>query len=655
MKYTVLFALILVNISCNVVNAQVNSLPSFLLSDPPNPTEYREQAFDILHYELDAHFNNIPFRAIRASNKIHFVWDKNPQGKKFYFHLRDLDIDSILYNNQSITYKEIGTKADAEYHYEIEAPLNAKLGDTVILDIRYHGLMTAEAGTSSWGGVQTSSGSFYALGVGFKNNYVSMTQHWMPCFDHPSDKATFTGRFRAKKPFFVASNGNLTIENPTDTAPTYVWKHELPVATYLMTFAVDNFISIPYETEYPSVVYTKQSDSVQTKYAFALLPDMINCFETYFTKYPFEKIGFCITQLGAMEHQTMISYPRSLVFSTFNQKDSMNPVAAHELAHMWFGDLVTPLDFKHAWLTESFATFSEALWFEYKKSKNDYLNYQEKQANDYMNIYSNAEGIFPIYNFVRTGASSNYPRTIYEKGAVVVGMLRYILGDEAFFTSLKEYLNQYQYGNAGTDDIIRIFQSHTTQDLEPFFNEWLFGKGFPIIEIDTTRNNENSFTLSIKQVQQPDWVQYTTLPINIGYFTNNELVGDTVVYLTMNQQSYNIDNIPSNAQLRFNKGSQVRSLFKIKPKVTSTNEKLKQQGMLLVPNPANSMVSVVLPDQQNEWNVVEVYSLLGEKVIHTPIESSNDITFSVASLPKGLYTVVLKNNSQSTVCKLAVE
>ncbi len=114
MKYTELFALLFVIFSCNVVNAQMNLLPSFILSDPPNPTEYREQAFDILHYELDAHFNNIPFRAIRASNKIHFVWDKNPQGKKFYFHLRDLDIDSILYNNQSISYKEIGTKADAE-------------------------------------------------------------------------------------------------------------------------------------------------------------------------------------------------------------------------------------------------------------------------------------------------------------------------------------------------------------------------------------------------------------------------------------------------------------------------------------------------------------------------------------------------------------
>lgn len=631
-----------------------NELPNFVLGEPPNPTDYRMQAFDILHYDLNAHFDNIPFRSIKATNTITFVWTENPINKKFYFHLRDLTIDSIFYNGQTIAYSEIGTKSSAEYHFEVPAPPTAALYDTVQLTIQYHGMMTAEAGSNSWGGVQPSSGSFYALGVGFKNNYVSMSQHWMPCFDHPSDKATFTGKFRARKPFFVASNGLLEIENPTDTAPTYIWKHEIPVATYLMTFAVDEFIEITYPTTPPSVVYTKRSDSNQTKYAFAQLPSMIDCFEQYYSKYPFEKVGFCITQLGAMEHQTMISYPRSLVFSTFNTKDSMNSVAAHELAHMWFGDLVTPLDFRHAWLTESFATFSEALWYEFKQGKSQYLQYQEKQANGYMNSFSVAEGIFPIYDFVRTGNSSNYPRTIYEKGAVVLGMLRYIIGDSAYFASLKQYLNLFQYGNASSNDVITAFQSNTSLNLEPFFNEWIFGKGYALLDIDTVKNDDDrSYSVTMRQVQNIDWVSYTTLPINIGFYNGQNLVGDTVVFLTQKEQKYTIDNIPLNCTLRFNKGNKVRSLFKVRSVTTDIQKNKSQQGLLLRPNPANQTVTVDLPQNDIDWFVIEIYSLLGEKVyVH---QTMNSTTFSVENLPKGVYTVVVKNNSQSLSSRLAVE
>lgn len=656
MKFLILFFTVSFLTSPLFSSLNNNELPTFILSEPPNPTEYRIQAFDILHYDLNAHFDNIPFRSIKATNTITFVWTENPLSKKFYFHLRDLTIDSIFYNGQTISYSEIGTKASAEYHYEVPAPSNAQLGDTVQLTIYYRGMMTAEPGSSSWGGVQSSSGSFYALGVGFKNNYVSMSQHWMPCFDHPSDKATFTGKFKAKKPFFVASNGLLDIENPTDTAPTYIWKHEIPVATYLLTFAVDEFIEITYPTTPSSVVYTKRSDSNQTKYAFAQLPSMIECFEQYYTKYPFEKIGFCITQLGAMEHQTMISYPRSLVFSTFNTKDSMNAVAAHELAHMWFGDLVTPLDFRHAWLTESFATFSEALWYEYKQGKTKYLQYQENQALGYMNSYSVSEGIFPIYDFIRTGNSSNYPRTIYEKGAVVLGMLRFTIGDSAYFASLRQYLNLFQYGNASTNDIITTFQSNTTKNLEPFFNEWIFGKGYAVLDIDTVKNDDDrSYSVSIRQVQNVDWGIYTTLPINIGYYNGQNLIGDTVVFMTQKEQKFTIDNIPLNATLRFNKGNSVRSLFKVRTITTDIYEDKLQQGLLIRPNPANYSVTVDLPHQHSDWLVVEVFSILGQKVIEKHLHQKTSLSFSVENLPKGMYTVVVKNNSQSITSRLAVE
>jgi len=655
MKYFLLSLTLFVCFSSLELLSQKNYAPLMFLSDPPNPLEYREQAFDILHYDLDAHFDNIPLKSIKARNKITFVWTKVPTNEKFYFHLRDLLIDTIRYNQNLASYSEIGTKADAEYHFEVLAPQEAQIGDTVVLEIQYHGIMTAEPGTSSWGGVQSSSGSFYALGVGFKNNYVSTTQHWLPCFDHPSDKATFKGKFRAKSPFFVASIGTLTIENPTDTVPEYVWEHPYPVATYLLTFAVDNFIPISYETQKPSIVYTKKIDSVQTQYAFAQLPTMVECFESLFKPYPFEKIGFCITQLGAMEHQTMISYPRSLIFSTFNKKDSMNPVAAHELAHMWFGDLVTPYDFSHAWLTESFATLSEALWFEYKQGKQSYLNYQEKQANDYINSYSISEGIFPIYNFDRTGKSSNYPRTIYEKGAVVLGMLRYHLGDELFFEALDDYLTVFAYKNAKTEDVLSIFKSKSTKNIEPFFNEWIYGKGYPELVIDTVRNTDDSFTLNIRQVQQAEWGVYTSLPINVSYLVGDEQIGDTVLILNQKNQIFTLPLIQKNTILQFNKGTKVRSLFKVKEITTNVNYDSKENEFQIVPNPSSNYFTLINP-KNIEFHTVEIYNVLG--TLESKIENivtNTYITIPISNLVKGVYIVVLKGNSQSYVKKLAVQ
>ena len=145
---------------------------------------------------------------------IRLIW-RDTTNRTFGFHLRDLSIDSSFYRSHGsdvtirVDHQTIGVVEDSDYHHEIDITGRAApaVGDTAEFVIYYHGSMTDEFGPGSWGGVSRSGTVLYAMGVGFQNNYVSATQHWMPCYDHPSDKATFTGSFRIPAGLSVASNG----------------------------------------------------------------------------------------------------------------------------------------------------------------------------------------------------------------------------------------------------------------------------------------------------------------------------------------------------------------------------------------------------------------------------------------------------------------
>ncbi|MCE5304583.1 hypothetical protein LLG34_02610, partial [bacterium] len=325
------------------------------------PLHYIQQDFDVISYDAFINWTSISKKEIVASNSIKVYWKNFTDSSKFYFHLRDLAIDSILFNKQKINALAIGTPDSAAYHYEI-IPLNTKTGDTSFITIYYHGVMTDEGGNYKWGGVHFQDNILYSLGVGFSNNYVSTTQHWLACYDHPSDKATFHCQYKVPAGYFVASNGEYTIHNLDDGTDIYEYSHDYPVATSLLTFNVGKFVENKREDSIaPIYVYSQAKDTVASNFAFKFVPNMLSYFSYLFGNYPFEKVGYVITSLGSMESQTMINFSRVELLQVYNNKDTSNPVAAHELSHQWFGDAITPWDFRDVWLNESFATYCEAL------------------------------------------------------------------------------------------------------------------------------------------------------------------------------------------------------------------------------------------------------------------------------------------------------
>ncbi|MBI5324499.1 MAG: hypothetical protein HZB41_04385, partial [Ignavibacteriae bacterium] len=276
-----------------------------------SPTSFVKQPFDVLDYDVIADFSKFPSKEMTGICSITVRWLEKSDTNKFFFHLRSLKIDSCFYEGVKVNPSEVGEFTSPTYHYEILYQSQI-LKDTVKITIYYSGTMTSEPGSQSWGGAFSLNNILFAMGVGFYNNYVSATQHWMPCYDHPSDKATFHGKFIVPAGKTVASIGTLIRHYTGSTVDEFEWEHNFPCSTYLFTFAVADYVPVNISDDIPPVVvYSRPVDTVKAKFVFRLLPRTIKTFENRFGNFPFEKAGYVITPFGSMEHETMVSYDKS--------------------------------------------------------------------------------------------------------------------------------------------------------------------------------------------------------------------------------------------------------------------------------------------------------------------------------------------------------
>lgn len=625
-----------------------------------DPLNYSPQPFDVLHYDADLNLTAAPAKTMSGTCRITLRWVRDPAEGPFIFHLRllDLVIDSARYDGVAVTPTEVGDETLSTYRFEVVPPASAKRGDTAVVTVFYRGTMTDEYGSGRWGGVSSGGGVLYAMGVGFSNNYVSATQHWIPCYDHPSDKATFTGRFTVPAGMVVASNGLLTDRTTSETAETYTWTTNIPTATYLLTFAVANFVELKVGTGVlPMVVYAQPQDTTLTRQSFTLLPEMVEGFVKRFGPYPFEKVGYVNTPQGAMEHQTMVSFPRSLS----RTGDSLNTTGAHELAHQWFGDLVSPIDFRHAWLNESFATFCESIWMEELGGFTSYLASQEGKLNDYLGQTAPREGILPLYDFARQSPSSNYPATIYDKGAVVVGMLRYELGDETFFAAMRAFLDRYAYSNAGTDSLIEVCQEVSGRDLSQFFDQWVRRSGWPILQVDVTRKpGISEGNVRIRQVQLPQYGIFRDVPVEIGFLTASG-IEYKVLRLNEADQEFDISLSEPFDDVLINRGPSLRALLQVRDlRTLGVDGNERGRGSVLyrvAPNPLRNASSITVNREGEppvEAATLRLYDSAGRR-IHTESVNRFPHIFTTDSIPSGHYLMQIVEEGHSHIIPIMIE
>jgi aminopeptidase N len=325
---------------------------------------------------------------------------------------------------------------------------------------------------------------------------------WWPCWDQPSDKATLDVHATVPESDSCYSNGVLV--GTTPAAPgfrTWHWRETHPIATYLVSLAIAPYWRMDQAAAgvpITSVVFPE--DSTKAKLEFANVPAMMTAFSGLWGPYPFDKYGQAAVEpfnVGGMEHQTMTTLWRSLV-----RGDRLfEYVWAHELAHQWWGDWVTCVDFRDIWLNEGFATHGEARWAEAHGGAAAY----DSAVAQHM-----AAALVDDANFRHAlhdpPPGSTFSQTVYKKGGSVLHMLRRVLGDAAFDAGLRLYGERHAYANATTTDLQAALEDAASQDLDWFFDPWVFAAGIPSYswtwQVSPAGAGESDLDLAVRQVQE---------------------------------------------------------------------------------------------------------------------------------------------------------
>ncbi|TAK55697.1 MAG: T9SS type A sorting domain-containing protein [Bacteroidetes bacterium] len=430
-------------------------------------------------------------------------------------------------NDTGTTYLQFSSSCKIDFHHPVTA------GERVSVRVRYSGQP-----------VRTGFGSFVFSSHSETPWVWSLSEpygarDWFPCKDHPTDKADSANiTITVDSRFSVASNGNLAaIMDNGDGTKTHFWQERYPIASYLISVAITNYKQFSHWFQYSSndsmevlnFVLPERYASAETSLAKTV--GMLEIFSDLFGMYPFvkEKYGHADFGFGgAMEHQTITS-------TTTYQEG----VLSHELAHQWFGDMITCRTWQDLWLNEGFAQYSEALYMGKKYGDSTYKLY----INAELGKARNAQGSLFVSDTTVVTKLFDAKR-VYAKGASVLHMLRHVLGDSIFFRCLYNYANDtsLMYATASTEDFQRVCETTSERDLEFFFKQWVYGENYPQYSywwkiVDSTAG----YTIQLGVKQETGTVNPAVFTMPVDFRFKGALL-DTMVTLlnTQSTQFYTI-------------------------------------------------------------------------------------------------------------------
>lgn len=500
----ILFGYSFNNFSYSPDNSTKRAEFSLSLVDPADLEDHINEAqlnLDVLHYEL--HPDLYPEKK-RMRGRAIITLTALAAEEEIDINLYDnMKIDTLCVNGRETKYSRSNNHIFIDYAVE--------QGDTVVVKIAYHG-KPKRKGLSAF-----VFGKINGQSLVYNLNEPVYASTWFPCIDRPSDKAMLDMHITNDTTEVSVSNGNLIAVSQNENRKTYHWKTEYPISTYLICLYSsayahfeDSYISEANDTLELHYYVLPQYVS-QAKKDFAKHPKFIEVFSELFGEYPFmkEKYGVAqfLWQFGAMEHQTITG-----VGSNFIRGDNyFEDLYVHELAHHWWGNAIAPATWKDIWLNEGFATYSEALYYEYVDGPEGLRRVMASKFNTgFRNTLYNPNGDL-------------FSETVYDKGAYVLHMLRFEVGDSLFFDILKTYFETYKYGHASTEDFKTLCEERSGKNLDTFFKQWIYeGIGILRLVYDTTFKEDNEKTdthITLTQIQKS--YKYYNFPIEVLYAFND--------------------------------------------------------------------------------------------------------------------------------------
>jgi aminopeptidase N len=466
-----------------------------------------EENFDVVHYLIDIEV--FPESAFISGTVETTFLVRNPLDSLF-LHLREnMTVTGVLLDGAPIPF------ARPNGRVSIATGAVRNPGETIAMTVSY-------AGNPVSTGLRFMAGSIYNV------SEPDMARNWFPCYDEPWDKATTETKITVPDTLFCASNGLLEeITDNQDGTKTYDWKTRYPHTTYTTSIAVGEYTVFSHWHHFaggdsmPMPYYVNPQDLTNAQATFSHAPQMMSLFASLFGEYPFidEQYGTAAVRMnGAMENFICTIIDKRRIDGTLDH----DWVLAHEMSHSWFGNSVTMQDWPDIWLNEGFATYADALWAEHEGGREAYRDRMAFFKEEY--LAEDAQNRFPTYN-----PEFLWGATVYEKGAWVLHMLRHIIGDAAFFQSLRDYHTLYEYGIATTDDFRAVCESVSARDLGAFFDEWVYQAGYPEYRFswwNAGGGGTPAISLRVQQVQQNAPV-FTT-PVDVKIITTD---GDTLAHI----------------------------------------------------------------------------------------------------------------------------
>ncbi len=376
---------------------------------------------------------------------------------------------------------------------------------------------------------------------------------WWPCKPVLGDKATVNMSVTADSALTVVSNGKLLgVDEALGGRRTWRWAHGHPVASYLVSLAISDYavledsVAVPVESgavTIPLRFYVYQEDLEDARVTFARTGEMIKFLSDLIGLYPFADEKYAVVTApinGGMEHQTCTTLGGRYITGDHSQEW----ILIHELSHQWWGDWVGLADWKHVWLNEGFATYSEALWVEHTQGPQAYADYMRE-------LDSAAPPAGLDFNGTVYNPTQLFGITPYRKGAWVLHMLRHVVADdEAFFAALRAYYQSLGGGGQATTEAFRdIVEGETGLELDGFFDQWLHAEGRPSYR--WTWSSERvaaGYEVALEIVQEQDEPEVYVMPIDveIGIAGDPLIVRRFKVENTLREQTFtfSVDGLP---------------------------------------------------------------------------------------------------------------
>jgi len=495
------------------------------------PREYRPsatQVIDILHTRLELSFD---WQQKHVKGKADITF------KPYFKPVRTFVLDAVGFDIHSITYQPLGTPVVYAYDRQfitIELDRVYNRQEKLNISIQYTA-KPDENPVSGSAAITENKGLFFIDPTDTDPDLPTQiwtqgeTEHnsrWFPTFDKPVERFSQEILLTVDEKYQTLSNGKkvLSRKNADGTRTDY-WKQDKPHAPYLAMIAVGEFDDEADEWNgIPLNYMVEKGFGKHARKIFNHTPEMLSFFtEKLGYPYPWDKYSQIVVRdfvSGAMENTSAV------VFGQFVQKtdreliDNDNDyIVAHEMMHHWFGNLVTLEDWSNLTLNEGFANYAEYLWFEHKYGKNRAELHRLNETNGYLSqIYGG--GARPLVNYYYEDKEDMFDAHSYNKGGLVLHMLRKYVSDDAFFTALNKYLTDHAFTAVELDELRMAFEDVTGEDMNWFFDQWFLGTGHPTVKVKYTMDPDTK-TILVEADQSEPEVGFTplfTFPVQIALY-----------------------------------------------------------------------------------------------------------------------------------------